>query len=687
MSLLFFILIPFSYATGQTINEWTVACYFAADNNIGPCALEDIEELKTIGSTQSVKVVVQIDYWSTNSPSTCHRYFVAKDSLIFITDIGEVNTGDPQTLVDFGKWAFLNYPARHYLLVIWDHGNGWQVCFTFADMIGAVAWDETSGDWLSVAEGELSTALSGIATTIKRPLDILAFDACVMGGVEVMSATAGYVNFFVGSEDEVPLQGFPYDSIISSLATYPDLLPQSVADTIVTAYVRSYVGIYDTVSLARVDLSYIPVLEPRIMEFAQSLKSDPTNPVIYTARQGLMEFGNLAYVDMGEFAQFIGDNLPGETGEKAIKVQETIALSCFCQFLGPQVNGISVWFPMDYNVFMLMVYDYINLDFSKHTEWEKFLYKFYGVPDTIPPLACAISGIEYLPNNSFKLSWSPSYDLTAISYYELQELSGLEVCLNDGAESGGANWELNGFVISSSNSHTGGHSFFSFNGDMELVSALEFEAGAVLDFFYFQRQGVLTCKWSVNRIDWVTLSSITDGEPTWKWVAVDLPSTGYIKFEYQGSSTNWVYIDDIRVNKFNSKMTIYEGKETSFIVRRRLKSTYWYRVKAVDMEGNQSHWSEFVEVPVRERLVPYGYPSPFTDGTRIIYDIPESEQGEIYIYTVSGKLVTKLQIKGSDHEVYWNGMNSLNQSIASGIYICLLKTPTYTTKFKLAKVR
>ncbi len=41
-----------------------------------------------------------------------------------IEDIGEINTGDPDELVEFVQWAQTNYPAEHYALNIWNHGSG-----------------------------------------------------------------------------------------------------------------------------------------------------------------------------------------------------------------------------------------------------------------------------------------------------------------------------------------------------------------------------------------------------------------------------------------------------------------------------------------------------------------------------------------------------------------------------------
>jgi len=35
--------------------------------------------------------------------------------------IGEINTGNPDALVDFIKWGAKNFKAEHYILVLWNH--------------------------------------------------------------------------------------------------------------------------------------------------------------------------------------------------------------------------------------------------------------------------------------------------------------------------------------------------------------------------------------------------------------------------------------------------------------------------------------------------------------------------------------------------------------------------------------
>jgi hypothetical protein len=47
--------------TGNPMREWTVLGYLAGDNNLDGAAVEDINEMEVVGSTDQVNVVVQVD--------------------------------------------------------------------------------------------------------------------------------------------------------------------------------------------------------------------------------------------------------------------------------------------------------------------------------------------------------------------------------------------------------------------------------------------------------------------------------------------------------------------------------------------------------------------------------------------------------------------------------------------------
>lgn len=65
------------------------------------------------------------------------------------------------------------------------------------------------------------------------------------------------------------------------------------------------------------------------------------------------------------------------------------------------------------------------------------------------------------------------------------------------------------------------------------------------------------------------------------------------------------------------------------------------------------------------------YPNPFNPETTIQFDIPKTGNVKVAIYNSKGQLVRKLSdknmIKGK-HKLVWNGLNDMNQKVATGIY-------------------
>ena len=45
----------------QSKKQWTVMVWMAGDNNLEDAALDDLQELKQVGSTDDVDILVQLD--------------------------------------------------------------------------------------------------------------------------------------------------------------------------------------------------------------------------------------------------------------------------------------------------------------------------------------------------------------------------------------------------------------------------------------------------------------------------------------------------------------------------------------------------------------------------------------------------------------------------------------------------
>ncbi|MFM6280406.1 MAG: clostripain-related cysteine peptidase, partial [Dolichospermum sp.] len=125
--------------------------------------------------------------------------------------IGEQNTGNPNTLVNFVQWATTNAPANNYALVMWDHGGGFYG-FNYDDS------DGTTSDNLTT--NELATALNTLKSAGIN-ISVLAFDACLMAMAEVGFALKDYARVFVASEEVVGGDGYDYTTAFNALLTNP----------------------------------------------------------------------------------------------------------------------------------------------------------------------------------------------------------------------------------------------------------------------------------------------------------------------------------------------------------------------------------------------------------------------------------------------------------------------------------
>ncbi len=70
------------------------------------------------------------------------------------------------------------------------------------------------------------------------------------------------------------------------------------------------------------------------------------------------------------------------------------------------------------------------------------------------------------------------------------------------------------------------------------------------------------------------------------------------------------------------------------------------------------------------------YPNPFNPSTTISWDMPTPGQVEISVYNLKGQKVqtlTNQQYSKGKYQIVWNGKNSLQQSVSSGIYFIRLK--------------
>ncbi|GAA0738526.1 clostripain [Clostridium oceanicum] len=222
-------------SSGQKV---TIMYYCDADNNLESSLLSDIQEMKTgYQDNPNLNLVGLVDRTPeyTNNKSVLGENFSdtrlykiehnkttrlsGKNEFPEITLKGnyEANMGDPNVLKKFINYCKANYKADKYVLIMSNHGGGAREKLKIdPNLKKAICWDDTNdSDCLYMAE--ISDNL-----TSKESVDVLAFDACLMGTAEVAyqykPGNGGFsADSLVASAPSVWGAGFKYDKILSRI--------------------------------------------------------------------------------------------------------------------------------------------------------------------------------------------------------------------------------------------------------------------------------------------------------------------------------------------------------------------------------------------------------------------------------------------------------------------------------------
>lgn len=375
----------------SNLPEWTVMVYLDADNNLESAGIDDINEMEMVGSSADVNIVIQVDRIprsvldannegsdddiSNGNWTNTRRYYITQDydpytiNSQLISELGELNMGSPQTLIDFATWAVTNYPAKKYLLVIWNHGGG----FRSKELSKDIAWDDTSGGD-KITMPELEYALSAISIQMGKNVDIVGMDACLMAMTEVAYQIKDYADILVTSEENEPNDGWPYDTILGQLVSYPTMTPNQLATDIVDSYVFSYTA-SDNVTQSAIDLSYMNTLAGQLSTLALAIMSDTLTPTVsyINAAYFSQYYNDYDFIGLYDFCNQLATYSNSlEVKNIASNIQQTLNYAVLrWGYNGYEVNksrGLSIYFPHTY-------YDtyYNNTNFSQDTFWDEML--------------------------------------------------------------------------------------------------------------------------------------------------------------------------------------------------------------------------------------------------------------------------------------------------------------------------
>jgi len=371
--------------------------YFAGDSGLDYFMERAIEHLEELPAAERVSVLVLFDGKDSNYS---WRYEIQPNGNytvgVNMWFLGEVNTGDGNTLAEFVTWAHDNYPAQRYYLSVANHGRGST----------GIAWDDTSGeDFISPLE--MHQALDTVTNGGQWRIDVLHYDACLMGMLEQAYEAKDYADYWIASQN-LGIAVFAYERYAQ--AAEEGLEPRDLAVRVAQEYAGHESILARPRTIAAHDLRRVDEVVAAVDELAAALEADidSTYDDIHEARRVAQKFDSQDYYDITEWDVYLdlydlSTHLVAELSDPAVTaaaqavqnaVEEMVVFEYHASawpYEGTDsldnARGLSIYFPPDRGAYEYGDYVYDELfSFTLGSRWDEFLRLYFQVSGLTPPV-------------------------------------------------------------------------------------------------------------------------------------------------------------------------------------------------------------------------------------------------------------------------------------------------------------
>lgn len=414
---------------GAVPAKWTVLAYISGDNDLESSMVNELLQMERVGSTDEVSIVAQIDRRTVEDGSgetrpgidgdweTAKRYHIEKgvanpsqmvemvspegesyfdlkyNTAVIVSppaaDLGEVNMAHPKTLREFLEWGIRNHPAEHYILIFADHGAGYM---------GAIV-DEKSRALMSLPEMKL--AISEAEKETGRKLDIIGFDACLMGTAEVAYEFKDLAKILVASQEVEAAPGWPIADILEKMSIENrgrTASPEEIARMIVS---ESAEAPDTTFTMAAIDLEKMDELKDAVERLAVDLIDPSVSAgMLQKSFSEAKRFGDPSAHPTGDLADMVdlcthiagieatpGDLVRRDCNDLIGKVKASVISEQHNGHGMDEAHGLSIYAPDDSSLFDPFAhidplsgscdqsgrFSYHQVDFSRDSNWEALI--------------------------------------------------------------------------------------------------------------------------------------------------------------------------------------------------------------------------------------------------------------------------------------------------------------------------
>lgn len=372
-----------------TQGKWTVLVYMNAANDLQPASDLNVNQMEAVAGNSQVRFVVQWKESKTAFASSTfdgvRRYLVKPDSDMtqikselvqdnLVDNQGNaLDMGKPETLRDFVAWGKTNYPADRYVLVIWNHGNGWK---RRPDQGGTRGFSYDDQYGTRIDTWQIDQALAG------QHFDILAWDASLMQMLEVAYEARPYGDFIVGSEESPPAEGYPYDAVFKAFRDTPNAATATLARSFVDGMVNNPPYANRKITQSVLESAKLPAVASAVNILGHQLFNNKGTmaTVIQQVRDNAQSYSpnsTRVYRDLLDVCRLLklDGTVPAAVKSAATNVETTVADALVYEghnSFSPKSRGIAIDFSSG-SLFQSYRPDYIQMKFAKNTFWDEYL--------------------------------------------------------------------------------------------------------------------------------------------------------------------------------------------------------------------------------------------------------------------------------------------------------------------------
>lgn len=391
---------------------------FGGDNNLNDFVTEDMQEMAS-GNRGSFAVLGLADYAHRGgvvielSPRAGNRV---------VEDLGEINTGDPETLATFVARALLTYgPEVRKAIGFWDHGSGVfdeqdkdeqilerslnalpryrrahsrrarKLFLRSSRLLAsprarAMLHDDTNAGVLTNLEAEGMLRAAYQRAGFDGKVDLIFSDTCLNGMIEVTEQLKSFASCIVGSEELEPGDGWEYHEWLGLMSDDPPTSPEHWAAQAVDAFGSGYADRADQHPCTLAAFRAENRITGSFAELVAALRKEGSRGFdwVLRARATAQSFtSDKDSCDLKDFVERLG-TAAGDAGAVAEAAKGVAAAvdeaAVRSVALGPTVRratGIAFWCPATGGSFDADAETYARLAFDRHTGWSSYLREHF----------------------------------------------------------------------------------------------------------------------------------------------------------------------------------------------------------------------------------------------------------------------------------------------------------------------